>query len=175
MCDFFFFYKHHLLHAQFSVRQSCLCSASREMKKGNVGLALGMVGKKLRSSFGGSVDLGLTGKDGVVHPSLAVKFIWHIYVESFGKPFYPKWFTIDVQSKQQISSQGEDKKFGNTSLKCISFSKGSAVFYLQESAKKLEQNVNFFGSTVESLLYRYGKVTFDWFYILEKNNCAFPA
>uniref|UniRef100_A0A7N6BYS6 Complex I assembly factor ACAD9, mitochondrial n=1 Tax=Anabas testudineus TaxID=64144 RepID=A0A7N6BYS6_ANATE len=42
----------------------------KEMKKGNVGLALGMVSKKLRSSFGASVDLGLTGKDGVVHPSL---------------------------------------------------------------------------------------------------------
>lgn len=36
-------------------------------------MALGMVGKKLRTSFGGSVDLGLTGKDGVVHPSLAVR------------------------------------------------------------------------------------------------------
>lgn len=45
------------------------------MKKGNIGMALGMVGKKLRSSLGGSVDLGLTGKDGVVHPSLAVR-IW---------------------------------------------------------------------------------------------------
>ncbi|KAI3369624.1 hypothetical protein L3Q82_025336, partial [Scortum barcoo] len=43
----------------------------KEMKKGNIGLALGMVGKKLRNSLGGSVDLGLTGKDGVVHPSLA--------------------------------------------------------------------------------------------------------
>uniref|UniRef100_A0A3Q3WEA4 Uncharacterized protein n=1 Tax=Mola mola TaxID=94237 RepID=A0A3Q3WEA4_MOLML len=42
----------------------------KEMKKGNIGLALGMFGKKLRNSFGGSVDLGLTGKDGVVHPSL---------------------------------------------------------------------------------------------------------
>lgn len=73
----------------------------KEMKKGNLGLALGMVGKKLRNSFGGSVDLGLTGKDGVVHPSLA------------------------------------------------------------ESAKNLEQNVNLFGSTVESLLYRYGKTIVD--------------
>lgn len=44
----------------------------REMKKGNIGLALGMVGKKLKSSLGASVDLGLTGKDGVVHPSLTV-------------------------------------------------------------------------------------------------------
>ncbi|XP_070704741.1 complex I assembly factor ACAD9, mitochondrial [Pempheris klunzingeri] len=42
----------------------------KEMKKGNVGMVLGMVAKKMRNSFGGSVDLGLTGKDGVVHPSL---------------------------------------------------------------------------------------------------------
>nr|XP_019942702.1 PREDICTED: acyl-CoA dehydrogenase family member 9, mitochondrial [Paralichthys olivaceus] len=80
----------------------------KEMKKGNIGLALGMVGKKLRSSFGGSVDLGLTGKDGVVHPSMA------------------------------------------------------------ESAKKLEQNVNLFGSTVESLLYRYGKTIVDEQLILKR-------
>uniref|UniRef100_A0A8D0A7S1 Acyl-CoA dehydrogenase family, member 9 n=1 Tax=Sander lucioperca TaxID=283035 RepID=A0A8D0A7S1_SANLU len=71
----------------------------KEMKKGNIGLALGMLGKKLKNSFGSSVDLGLTGKDGVVHPSLA------------------------------------------------------------ESAKKFEQNVGLFGSTVESLLYRYGKLS----------------
>lgn len=41
------------------------------------------------------------------------------------------------------------------------FSRGSGIFCLQESTKKLEQNVNLFGSTVESLLYRYGKVTID--------------
>ncbi|XP_018523109.1 complex I assembly factor ACAD9, mitochondrial isoform X1 [Lates calcarifer] len=80
----------------------------KEMKKGNIGLALGMAGKKLRTTFGGSVDLGLTGKDGVVHPSLA------------------------------------------------------------ESAKKLEQNVSFFGSTVESLLYRYGKTIVDEQLILKR-------
>lgn len=34
-----------------------------------------MVGKKLRASFGSSADLGLTGKDGVVHPSLAVRHL----------------------------------------------------------------------------------------------------
>ncbi|KAM7402729.1 hypothetical protein PAMP_017943 [Pampus punctatissimus] len=42
----------------------------KEMKRGNISLALSMIGKKLRTSVGGSVDLGLTGKDGVVHPSL---------------------------------------------------------------------------------------------------------
>uniref|UniRef100_A0A3B4A3K6 Complex I assembly factor ACAD9, mitochondrial n=1 Tax=Periophthalmus magnuspinnatus TaxID=409849 RepID=A0A3B4A3K6_9GOBI len=43
----------------------------KEMKKGNIGLALGMAGQKLRAALGASVDYGLTGKDGVVHPSLA--------------------------------------------------------------------------------------------------------
>ncbi|XP_044026873.1 complex I assembly factor ACAD9, mitochondrial [Siniperca chuatsi] len=85
-----------------------LTAKIKEMKKGNIGLALGMVGRKLRNSFGGSVDLGLTGKDGVVHPSLA------------------------------------------------------------ESAKKLEQNVSLFGSTVESLLYRYGKTIVDEQLILKR-------
>lgn len=80
----------------------------KEMKKGNIGMALGMVGKKLRSSLGGSVDLGLTGKDGVVHPSMA------------------------------------------------------------DSGKKLEQNINHFGSTVEGLLYRYGKTIVDEQLILKR-------
>lgn len=51
---------------------SAFCSFCREMKKGNFGMALGMVGKKLKTSLGASVDLGLTGNDGVVHPSLTV-------------------------------------------------------------------------------------------------------
>ncbi|XP_041837686.1 complex I assembly factor ACAD9, mitochondrial isoform X2 [Melanotaenia boesemani] len=80
----------------------------KEMKKGNVAMAMGMVGKKLRTSLGASVDLGLTGKDGVVHPSL------------------------------------------------------------EESTKKFEQNVHLFGSTVESLLYRYGKTIVEEQLILKK-------
>ncbi|CAH2313264.1 acyl- dehydrogenase family member 9, mitochondrial [Pelobates cultripes] len=73
----------------------------KEMKKGNVGIVLEMLSKKLRDSFGRSVNLGLTGKDGVVHPSL------------------------------------------------------------EESAKKLEENTYYFGNTVESLLYRFGKTIVD--------------
>ncbi|KAM3878111.1 complex I assembly factor ACAD9, mitochondrial [Diretmus argenteus] len=80
----------------------------KEMKKGNVGLVFGMLGKKLKNALGGTVDLGLTGKDGVVHPSLA------------------------------------------------------------DSAKKFEQNVYVFGSTVESLLYRYGKTIVDEQLILKR-------
>lgn len=43
---------------------------------------------------------------------------------------------------------------------CCVFSRDSACFCLQDSAKKLEQNISLFGSTVESLLYRYGKVLY---------------
>uniref|UniRef100_A0A3P9MNN9 Complex I assembly factor ACAD9, mitochondrial n=1 Tax=Oryzias latipes TaxID=8090 RepID=A0A3P9MNN9_ORYLA len=80
----------------------------KEMKKGNIGTVMSMFGKKMRNFYGGSVDLGLTGKDGVVHPSL------------------------------------------------------------EESAKKFEQNVHLFGTTVEGLLYRYGKTIVDEQLILKK-------
>ncbi|KAG5835686.1 complex I assembly factor ACAD9, mitochondrial [Anguilla anguilla] len=80
----------------------------KEMKKGNIGVALEMFGKKLRDSVGRKVDLGLTGKDGVVHPSLT------------------------------------------------------------DSAKKFEENVCVFSSTVESLLYRYGKTIVDEQLVLKK-------
>ncbi|XP_029456675.1 acyl-CoA dehydrogenase family member 9, mitochondrial [Rhinatrema bivittatum] len=73
----------------------------KEIKKGNVGIAVELALKKLRDSLGRKVDLGLTGKDGVVHPSLEI------------------------------------------------------------STKKLEENVYFFGSTVEALLYRFGKTLVD--------------
>lgn len=45
--------------------------ASREMKKGNIGVVLEILGKKLGGSLT-KVDYGLTGKNGVVHPSLEV-------------------------------------------------------------------------------------------------------
>ena len=42
-------------------------------------MAVGMMGQKLRSSFGGTKDFGLTGKDGLVHPSLAVRpSLWDV-------------------------------------------------------------------------------------------------
>lgn len=80
----------------------------KEMKKGNVGVALEMLGRKLGDALGRKVDLGLTGMDGVVHPGLA------------------------------------------------------------DSAKKLEQNVAHFGSTVENLLYRYGKTIVEEQLILKR-------
>ncbi|XP_006007880.1 complex I assembly factor ACAD9, mitochondrial [Latimeria chalumnae] len=73
----------------------------KEMKKGNLGVAMELLWKKLRDSVSKKVDYGLTGKDGVVHPSL------------------------------------------------------------EESAKKLEENIYDFGLTIESLLYRYGKTIVD--------------
>uniref|UniRef100_A0A3P9I8Q7 Complex I assembly factor ACAD9, mitochondrial n=1 Tax=Oryzias latipes TaxID=8090 RepID=A0A3P9I8Q7_ORYLA len=55
----------------------------KEMKKGNIGMVMSMFGKKMRNFYGGSVDLGLTGKDGVVHPSLeesAKKFEQNVHL-----------------------------------------------------------------------------------------------
>lgn len=48
-------------------------SSHREMKKGNVGVVFEILGKKLKGSVGKTADFGLTGKDGVVHPSLTVQ------------------------------------------------------------------------------------------------------
>ncbi|XP_054883046.1 complex I assembly factor ACAD9, mitochondrial [Poeciliopsis prolifica] len=87
---------------------SVLTGKIKDMKKGNVFMALSEAGKRLKTSLGATEDLGLTGKDGVVHPSL------------------------------------------------------------KESAKKLEQNVNFFKTTVESLLYRYGKTIVDEQLVLKR-------
>ncbi|XP_048877503.1 complex I assembly factor ACAD9, mitochondrial [Brienomyrus brachyistius] len=80
----------------------------KEMKKGNVGVVLQMLGKKVRESVSSTVDFGLTGKDGVVHPSLS------------------------------------------------------------DSAKMFEENVYYFGTTVESLLYRYGKTIVDEQLVLKR-------
>ncbi|XP_042590000.1 complex I assembly factor ACAD9, mitochondrial-like [Cyprinus carpio] len=80
----------------------------KEMKKGNVGVVFEILGKKLKDSVVRTVDFGLTGKDGVVHPSLT------------------------------------------------------------ESAKMFEQNAAHFGSTVESLLYRYGKTIVEEQLVLKK-------
>ncbi|KAF4107438.1 complex I assembly factor ACAD9, mitochondrial [Onychostoma macrolepis] len=80
----------------------------KELKKGNVGVVFEILGKKLKDSVVRTVDFGLTGKDGVVHPSLT------------------------------------------------------------ESAKMFEQNAAHFGSTVESLLYRYGKTIVEEQLVLKK-------
>uniref|UniRef100_A0A8D3EBH9 Acyl-CoA dehydrogenase family, member 9 n=1 Tax=Scophthalmus maximus TaxID=52904 RepID=A0A8D3EBH9_SCOMX len=82
----------------------------KEMKKGNIGLALGIIGRKMMIRYGGSVDFGLRGKDGAVHCSLEVR----------------------------------------------------------TDAKQLEQNICVFGSTVESMLYRYGKTIVDEQLVLKK-------
>ena len=48
------------------------CALCRELKRGNMTTIMETVGQRLRDSLGRTVDLGLTGKLGVVHPSLAV-------------------------------------------------------------------------------------------------------
>nr|XP_028574788.1 acyl-CoA dehydrogenase family member 9, mitochondrial isoform X1 [Podarcis muralis] len=80
----------------------------KEIKKGNVGLALNVFVNKFRDSMGRTVDLGLVGQDGVVHPSL------------------------------------------------------------EESAKKLEQNIYYFGVAVEGLLRRFGKTIVDEQMVLKR-------
>ncbi|XP_075406217.1 complex I assembly factor ACAD9, mitochondrial [Tenrec ecaudatus] len=74
-----------------------LTARVKELKRGNVSTIVETVGRRLQDSLSRTVDLGLTGKLGVVHPSL------------------------------------------------------------EDSANKLEENVFYFGRTVETLLLRFGK------------------
>ncbi|NWR58587.1 ACAD9 dehydrogenase, partial [Bucorvus abyssinicus] len=80
----------------------------KEIKKGNVGVALGEFLSKLRDAMGRKVDYGLVGDRGVVHPSL------------------------------------------------------------QESGKKLEENIYYFGTTVKGLLSRFGKTIVDEQLVLKR-------
>ncbi|XP_067399884.1 complex I assembly factor ACAD9, mitochondrial [Emydura macquarii macquarii] len=80
----------------------------KEMKKGNLGVALEMFVKKFHDSMGRKVDLGLVGEKGVAHPSL------------------------------------------------------------EESGKKLEENIYYFGTTVEGLLRRFGKTIVDEQLVLKR-------
>ncbi|XP_016013367.1 complex I assembly factor ACAD9, mitochondrial isoform X1 [Rousettus aegyptiacus] len=85
-----------------------LTARIRELKRGNVTTILETVGRRLRDSLGRTVDLGLTGKLGAVHPSVA------------------------------------------------------------ESASKLEENVYYFGRTVETLLLRFGKTIVEEQMVLKR-------
>ncbi|KAK2534433.1 complex I assembly factor ACAD9, mitochondrial isoform X1 [Columba livia] len=80
----------------------------KEIKRGNVGLALGEFLAKLRDTMGRKVDYGLVGDRGVAHPSL------------------------------------------------------------QESSKKLEENIYYFGTTVRGLLSRFGKTIVDEQLVLKR-------
>uniref|UniRef100_A0A8C9PD08 Acyl-CoA dehydrogenase family member 9 n=1 Tax=Spermophilus dauricus TaxID=99837 RepID=A0A8C9PD08_SPEDA len=79
-----------------------------ELKRGNVTTIMETVGRRIRDSLGRTVDLGLTGNLGVVHPSLG------------------------------------------------------------ESANKLEENVYYFGRTVENLLLRFGKTVVEEQLVLKR-------
>ncbi|XP_069848167.1 complex I assembly factor ACAD9, mitochondrial isoform X2 [Dipodomys merriami] len=85
-----------------------LTARVKELKRGNVTVIMETIGQKLRNSLGRSVDLGLTGNLGVVHPSLG------------------------------------------------------------ESANKLEENVYYFGKTVETLLLRFGKTIVEEQLVLKR-------
>ncbi|XP_066203510.1 complex I assembly factor ACAD9, mitochondrial [Saccopteryx leptura] len=85
-----------------------LTARIKELKRGNVTTVLETVGRRLRDSFGRTVDLGLTGNLGAVHPSLA------------------------------------------------------------DSAGKLEENVYYFGRTVETLLLRFGKTIVEEQMVLKR-------
>ncbi|XP_070261972.1 complex I assembly factor ACAD9, mitochondrial isoform X2 [Myotis yumanensis] len=85
-----------------------LTARINELKRGNVTTVLETVGRRLRDSFGRTVDLGLTGNLGVVHPSVA------------------------------------------------------------DGANKLEENVYYFGRTVETLLLRFGKTIVEEQMVLKR-------
>ncbi|XP_065790081.1 complex I assembly factor ACAD9, mitochondrial isoform X2 [Muntiacus reevesi] len=85
-----------------------LTARVNELKRGNVTTIMETVGQRLRDSLGRSVDLGLTGKLGVVHPSLA------------------------------------------------------------DGAHKLEENVYYFGRSVETLLLRFGKTIVEEQLVLKR-------
>ncbi|XP_025741515.1 complex I assembly factor ACAD9, mitochondrial isoform X1 [Callorhinus ursinus] len=85
-----------------------LTARINELKRGNVTTIIETVGQRLRDSLGRTVDLGLTGKLGAVHPSVA------------------------------------------------------------DSASKLEENVYYFGRTVETLLLRFGKTIVEEQMVLKR-------
>ncbi|KAH0517104.1 Acyl-CoA dehydrogenase family member 9, mitochondrial [Microtus ochrogaster] len=85
-----------------------LTSRIKELKRGNVTTVLETIGRRLRDSLSRTVDLGLTSKPGVVHPSLG------------------------------------------------------------DSANKLEENVYYFGRTVETLLLRFGKTIVEEQLVLKR-------
>ncbi|XP_059121356.1 complex I assembly factor ACAD9, mitochondrial [Peromyscus eremicus] len=85
-----------------------LTSRIKELKRGNVTTVLETIGRKLRDSLGRTVDMGLSGKLGLVHPSLG------------------------------------------------------------DSANKLEENVYYFGRTVETLLLRFGKTIVEEQLVLKR-------
>ncbi|XP_040851218.1 complex I assembly factor ACAD9, mitochondrial [Ochotona curzoniae] len=85
-----------------------LTARVKELKQGNVTTVMETIGRRLRDSLGRTVDLGLTGNLGVVHPSLA------------------------------------------------------------DGARKLEENVYYFGRTVETLLLRFGKTIVEEQLVLKR-------
>ncbi|KAK1339574.1 hypothetical protein QTO34_018127 [Cnephaeus nilssonii] len=115
-----------------------LTARINELKRGNVTTVLETVGRRLRDSLGRTVDLGLTGDLGVVHPSVAA---WAL---------------------EPLPCQWDRMAHGEEVLSRV-LSSG-----LQDSANKLEENVYYFGRTVETLLLRFGKTIVEEQMVLKR-------
>lgn len=121
------------------------CALCSELKRGNVTTIMETVGQRLRDSLGRTVDLGLTGKLGVVHPSLAVS-------GPSGKP-----------APVGMGHWGGPAGPRDPGWPCPHRRSGggaelSPPLARQDGAHKLEENVYYFGRSVETLLLRFGKV-----------------
>ena len=136
------------------------CALCRELKRGNVTTIMETVGQRLRDSLGRTVDLGLTGKLGVVHPSLAVS--------GPSREPAPRWY---VCPRRSVAGHWGDQSVhgtpgGPVSTVAVAGGPGHTVgsaelsppLARQDGAHKLEENVYYFGRSVETLLLRFGKV-----------------
>lgn len=137
------------------------CALCRELKRGNVTTIMETIGQRLRDSLGRTVDLGLTGKLGVVHPSLAVS-------GPSGEPA-PRQYVCPRKSVAGALGRTSRSTGPQVALSALSrwreglgttvgIAKLSPPLARQDGAHKLEENVYYFGRSVESLLLRFGKV-----------------
>ncbi|RXM93495.1 Acyl-CoA dehydrogenase family member 9, mitochondrial [Acipenser ruthenus] len=175
----------------------------KDMKKGNLGVVLEMLGKRLRDTVNKKVDFGLTGKDGVVHPSLmenskkleenvysfgttvesllyrfgkGTNEILRVYVALTGMQYAGKILTGKIMDMKKgnlgVVLEMLGKRLRDTVNKKVDFGlmgKDGVVHpSLMENSKKLEENVYSFGTTVESLLYRFGKTIVDEQLVLKR-------
>ncbi|KAM9075668.1 complex I assembly factor ACAD9, mitochondrial isoform 2-T10 [Megaptera novaeangliae] len=125
-----------------------LTARVKQLKQGNVTTILETVGQRLRDSLGRAVDLGLTGKLGVVHPSMAS--------EGHQVPSPP------CHGGEQPSLAAGPGHRGRAVLT------GILPPAPQDSAHKLEQNVHYFSRTVETLLLRFGKTIVEEQLVLKR-------
>lgn len=134
----------------------------RQLKQGNVTTIMETVSRRVRDSLGRTVDLGLTGKLGAVHPSMEVSGSSQGYPLPRGGVAGAPGRTRQSEGHQVPSPPCHDGE--QPSLAAGPGHHGRAVLSgilppaPQDSAHKLEQNVHYFSRTVETLLLRFGKV-----------------